>query len=206
MMHAPLGPKMTQARKTELIDQICKQLRQATLQQPGMDIAGAVKQKQKWLARAIAADAKSPPINIKAINKAAKELRALLKNTFFSRFEDVDGHLQYFAKLNGPGKHDRPKFLAAEWTRTLIKKLSMERPTNNPKGPLRVISGLIYAYTTEQEKDGRGRAFNFERACKLVLKLAPPPRVSSEDSALALEIAEQKYRDSMRPQVKLQRY
>jgi len=169
MMHAPRGPKMTRAYKEELIGIICKQLQ--PLRQPDIDITKAVKQKQKWLARAIAAVSEAP-INIKAINKAAKELRTLLKNTFFGRFKELDEQLQYFEKIKGPDiRHDRPKKLTAEWARTLIKEFSLKRPTNNPKGPLRVISGLIYQYTTEQEKE-----FDFERACELVLRLAPPPR------------------------------
>jgi hypothetical protein len=100
-----------------------------------------------------------------AINKAARQLRVLLEETFPAMFEELNDQLKWFEKIKGPDTRSEPlKWLDAEIARTLIKDFSQTRPTINPEGPLRMIASLIHVYRTGKKDQ------DLERSCRAVLK------------------------------------
>jgi hypothetical protein len=127
--------------------------------------------------------------NAKAINKAARELRVVLVNTFLGLFEEqqaasCSGKLEWFGglineelftqllwleKISGPAANSNPlKWFDAEFARILIKDFSNKKLNNDPNGALRSISTLIHEYRTGKP----GTDFDFENACEAVLKAA----------------------------------
>jgi AraC-like DNA-binding protein len=165
MMHGPQGPKMTQARKDELVSDIRRRLR--PLKNKNIDIK---KEVRRWLTMRLTAHGKRIATNAKAIAGAAKHLHGLLEETFGKPFCDVNDdfkklieQLDRLERCQGPRRQiNFEKRLAPKIARRLVEQFHRDPPT---LALLRKIAPDVYEYITDGEQAG-----DLERECKAALK------------------------------------